>query len=111
MLPMINFYSAFPSFIEKFVLRDKTFTIEQAVLKTSTQPAIRYGLKGRGVINEGSYADIVLLDLKKLKVNGTPMEPRKKPSGIEHVLVNGVTVVSKGKHTGASPGTVIKRGG
>jgi N-acyl-D-amino-acid deacylase len=111
MLPMINFYSAFPSFIEKFVLRDKTFTIEQAVFKTSTQPAIRYGLKGRGVINPGSYADIVLLDLKKLKVNGTPVEPRKKPSGIEHVLVNGVTVVSKGKHTGASPGTVIKRGG
>jgi len=38
------------------------------------------------------------------------VEPRKKPSGIEYVLVNGVPVVTKGKHTGETPGTVIKRG-
>lgn len=108
-LPMINTYSAFPSFIEKFVKKDRIFTIEQAVFKTSTQAAIRYGLKRRGVIKEGAYADIVLFDLEKLKVTGTPIHPRSKPAGIEYVLVNGITVVEKGEHTEASPGQVIRR--
>lgn len=108
-LPMINTYSAFPSFIEKFVKTDKVFTIEQAVHKTSTQAAIRYKLEGRGVIKVGGYADIVLLDLRKLKVNSTPLNPRLKPSGIEHVFVNGTEVVSKGEITGKLPGRVIKR--
>jgi N-acyl-D-aspartate/D-glutamate deacylase len=108
MLPMIMFTNAFPGFIERYVLKEKIFTIEQAVHKTSTQAANRYRLTGRGVIAEGSYADIVLLDLKKLKVNATVLEPRKKPSGIEQVIVNGVTVI-KGEHTGERPGKVIRR--
>ena len=109
MLPMVMFYSAFPSFLEKFVKREKIFTIEQAVYKTSTQPAKRYSLKGRGVIKPGSFADIVLLEMDKLKVNGTPLEPKKKPSGIPYVIVNGSVVIEKGEHTGAKPGQVIRR--
>jgi N-acyl-D-amino-acid deacylase len=37
------------------------------------------------------------------------IEPRKHPKGIMYVLVNGVPVVEKGKHTGATPGRIIKR--
>jgi len=49
------------------------------------------------------------MDLPKVKVTGTPLEPRKQPKGIEYVVVNGVTVVEKAKHTGATPGRVLRR--
>ncbi|MCW4048363.1 MAG: amidohydrolase family protein, partial [Candidatus Bathyarchaeota archaeon] len=110
MLPRINAYAAFPGFFQKFVKRDKVFTVEQAVFKTSTQAAIRHEIKGRGVIKKGAYADILLMDLKKLKVTGTPLKPRQKPSGIEYVLVNGVPVVEKKKHSNLTPGRVLRKG-
>ena len=88
--------------------RQKVFTLEQAVQKTSTLVARHYNLKGRGVIKEGAFADIVLMDLPNLKVTGTPLEPRKQPMGIEYVFVNGVAVVQKAKHTGARSGRVLR---
>ncbi len=68
-----------------------------------------HGLKGRGRITPGSYADIVLFDLDRIRVIGDPTEPRRYPEGIEHVFVNGAAVVEDGEHTGATPGKIIKR--
>jgi N-acyl-D-aspartate/D-glutamate deacylase len=109
MLPMINFFAAFPSFIQKFVKTDKHFTLEQAVFKTSTQPADRHGLEGRGRITPGSYADIVLLDMESLHVNSTPIDPKQKTTGLDYVIVNGEVVVRGEGHTGARPGKVLRR--
>ena len=105
----ISSFSAYVGFFNKFVKRQKVLTLEQAVHKTSTQPAIRHKLKGRGVIKEGGYADIVLMDFTNLKITGTRQEPAKQPEGIEYVFVNGVAVVKNAKHTGAMPGRVLKR--
>ena len=108
-VPGIGTYSAYVGFFDKFVNKMKALTLEEAVRKTSTYVAERHNLEGRGVIKEGGYADIVLMDLKGLKVTGTPLKPRKQPKGIEYVFVNGVAVVEKAKHTGATPGRVLKR--
>ena len=108
--PGVVQFSAFVGFLDKYVNKLKLMTLEQAVHKTSTQAALRHGLKGRGIIKEGSYADIVLLDLPNLKVMGTALQPKQPPKGIEHVFVNGVEVARKGQHTGARPGRVLRRG-
>jgi len=108
-VPNISTYSAYIGFFDKFVKRMKALTLEQAVHKTSTQVAVRHNLKGRGVIKEGSFADIVLMDFPNLEVMGTPLEPRKQPKGIDYVFVNGVAVVKKAKHTGDTPGRVLRR--
>ncbi|MCX6656138.1 MAG: hypothetical protein NTY03_13625 [Candidatus Bathyarchaeota archaeon] len=63
----------------------------------------------RTTSREGAYADIVILDWEGLKVDATEVEPRRYPSGIEYVIVNGELVVEKGKHTGAKPGRVLRR--
>jgi len=110
MQPMVMTYSAFPSFYQKFVNNDKAFTLEEAVFKTSTQAAIRHEIKGRGVITEGAYADVLLLNMDQLKVLGTPLNPRVKPRGIEYVLVNGVPVIEKSVHMGLAPGRVLRKG-
>ena len=108
-IPGINTFSAFPMFYVKYVRDGDVFTVEEAVQKTSTMAARVHKLEGRGVLKEGGYADIVLMNLKKLKIVSTEIEPRKHPKGIEHVFVNGVQVVEKGKHTEARPGKVLTR--
>jgi len=109
-VPGISTYSAYVGFFDKFVKRQKALTLEEAVYKTSTLVAKRHNLKGRGTIEPGSYADIVLMDLENIKVMGTPLEPRIQPKGIDYVFVNGVAVVKKSQHTGATPGRVLRRG-
>jgi len=108
-IPGIFTYSAFPIFYDKFVKKDKTLTLQDAVNATSTMAAKVHRLEGRGTINEGSYADIVLMDYDNLEIRSTEVEPRQYPGGIEYVLVNGVPVVEKGQHTGATPGRVLRR--
>jgi N-acyl-D-amino-acid deacylase len=105
----INGFSAFVGFFDKFVNKQNELTLEQAVCKSSTQTAKRFNLKGRGVIREGSYADIVLMDLPNLEVVGTPLDPKQQPKGINYVFVNGIAVVKNAKHTGATPGRVLRR--
>jgi N-acyl-D-aspartate/D-glutamate deacylase len=108
-IPGINPFNAFPMFFIKYVRDGDVFSIEEAVQKTSTMAAKVHNLEGRGVISEGAYADIVLMDIPKLKIRSTELEPRKHPEGIEHVLVNGSVVVEKGKYTGNRAGKVLTR--
>jgi N-acyl-D-amino-acid deacylase len=49
------------------------------------------------------------MDLANLKIEANEIEPRKYPKGIKYVFVNGVPVVEKGRHTGVTPGKVLKR--
>ena len=108
-IPGINSFAAYPIFLNKFVKEKKTFTLEEAVLKTSVMSARVHNLKGRGTLEVGGYADIVIIDLPNLKVLANEIEPRQYPEGIEYVFVNGVPVVKKGEHTGDRPGKVLKR--
>jgi N-acyl-D-aspartate/D-glutamate deacylase len=108
-IPGINTFSAYPMFYIKYVRDGSLFTLEEAVQKTSTLPARVHNLEGRGVLKEGGYADIVLMDLPKLKVLSDEIETRRHPDGIEYVFVNGEVVVENGEHTGATPGRVLTR--
>jgi len=108
-IPGINTFSAYPMFYIKYVRDGSIFSLEEAVQKTSTLPAKVHNIEGRGILKEGGYADIVLMDLSKLKVRSNEVETRRYPEGIDHVFVNGKQVVEKGKHTGATPGRVLKR--
>ena len=108
-IPGINTYSAFPMFYIKYVRDGSLFTIEEAIQKTAVMAARVHNLEGRGVLKEGAYADIVLLDMPNLKVLGDEIETRRHPEGVNYVLVNGKTVVENGKHTKAKPGKVLTR--
>jgi len=108
-IPWVSSYSSLPGFYVKYVKEEKIFTLEDAVFKTSTQAAIRHNIKNRGTLFEGSYADIVLLDMKKLHVTGTPLEPRNRPVGIEYVLVNGKLAVKESELTKNISGRVLRK--
>ena len=69
----------------------------------------RLGWKDRGVLREGAYADLVLLDPLTVIDRATFTKPQELPTGIEKVFVNGVLVWNDAKPTGATPGQVLAR--
>ncbi|MBI2026334.1 MAG: D-aminoacylase [Deltaproteobacteria bacterium] len=101
-------FGTFPRVISEYVKKKKIITLDQALYKMSTQPAQRFGLKNRGKIEEGYWADLVLFDLDKIEDTSTFKEPLHYPTGIEYVFVNGELVIKGGKHTGKRPGHFLK---
>jgi N-acyl-D-amino-acid deacylase len=102
-------FSGYIKFFLRYV-RDSSFlTMEEAVQKCATIPARNCEVEDRGILRVGSYADVVLIDFKNLNIVGHPELSNDYPTGIEYVFVNGTVVVENGKHTGATPGKILKR--
>jgi N-acyl-D-amino-acid deacylase len=71
-------------------------------------PAREFGIAQRGTLADGNFADLTIFDPQTIIDTATFEEPRQPAAGIEHVFVNGVSVWSDGKATGALPGAVLK---
>jgi N-acyl-D-amino-acid deacylase len=100
----------FTRVLGRFVRERQWLTLEEAVRKMTSSPALRLGLNDRGVIREGMKADLVIFDPKRVIDRSTFKEPLLLSEGIERVFVNGETVFESGKATGRLPGVVIRRG-
>jgi N-acyl-D-aspartate/D-glutamate deacylase len=105
--PHPRYYGTFPRILGKYVREEKVLRLEDAVRKMTSLAAQRLGLRDRGVLREGSWADIVIFDPATIVDRATFEDPHQYPSGIEYVLVNGSVVVRHGQHTGARPGRVL----
>tara|TARA_B100000787_G_scaffold76939_1_gene56568 strand:+ start:6948 stop:8573 length:1626 start_codon:yes stop_codon:yes gene_type:complete len=102
---------AFGSFIRvlgKFSRDEGLISMQEAVRKLSGFPATNLGLKSRGFLKQGYFADIVIFDEKNVTDNATFDTPLKFADGMEYVFVNGVPVIEKSTHTGTFPGRFIK---
>ena len=100
-------YGTNPRFIQKFVNEKKVVTIQEAIRKMTSMPAQRLGLTNRGRLTPGYAADIVILDLPKVKEKATFADPHQYPEGISHVIVNGELVVENEKYNGTKAGQMI----
>jgi len=87
----------------------KLFSLETAVNKMTGMPAARVGLKDRGLIKEGNWADLVIFDRDKILDTATFEKPQQASAGIIRVYVNGVLTAENGVHTGARAGQVLRR--
>ncbi len=102
---------AFGSFIRvlgKYTRDEKLLTLPEAVHKLSGLPAQNLGLKDRGLLKEGYYADIVVFDPEEVADQATFEEPLQFATGVYDVFVNGVQVLDNGAHTGVFPGRYVK---
>jgi N-acyl-D-amino-acid deacylase len=88
------------------------FSLEEAVRKASSLPAQRLGLRRRGTLREGNFADVVVFDPDGVDDRTTYQAPGAAPAGINHVIVNGQPVVRDGVvDVKARSGRVVRRGG
>jgi len=74
-------------------VRKGLFSLEDAVWKLSGAPAARFGLKDRGKVEEGGYADLVIFDQEAIQDHATFAEPHQLSGGVSEVLVNGVPII------------------
>ncbi|HVV99240.1 MAG TPA: D-aminoacylase [Planctomycetaceae bacterium] len=89
-------FGSVPRWLGPCVREHKLFTLEEAVYKTSGFAASRYGLKDRGRIGGDCFADVMVFDADTIADRATYEDPQQYCTGIEHVLVNGVPVISNG---------------
>lgn len=100
-------YGTFARLVEKYVVKEKCLTLEQAVHKVTRQPADRFGLAQKGRIEVGADADLLLFDPAHVRENGTYQKPDELASGFDYVFVSGEAAVAGGRLTGKCGGTML----
>jgi N-acyl-D-amino-acid deacylase len=95
--------------LRTFVFERRIITLPYAIRSLTSVGAQALGLADRGLLREGMLADLVVFDPDSIRSDATYLNPCVAQRGIEHVLVNGVPVVSGGRVTGAKPGRVLER--
>jgi N-acyl-D-amino-acid deacylase len=109
-MPHPRFYGTFPRIIGRYVHEQQLLPIERAIRKMTGATAQALRLRDRGLLREGYRADITIFDPAYFKDRATYADPHQYPSGARTtVLVNGVVVVEHARHTGATPGMVLRR--
>ena len=100
-------YGNFARVLGKYVREEKLMPLEAAVRKLAALPAENLGIKRRGHLQAGYFADIAIFD-PDIQDHATFDKPRQYATGMAHVFVNGVQVLKNGEHTGAKPGRVVR---
>ena len=100
-------YGAFARKLKRYVRERGTVDIASAVRSMTTLPATVFGLKDRGQLRAGAFADILIFDLSKVNDAATYTEPHQLSEGIDDILVNGELVRREGKFTSALAGRVL----
>jgi len=106
--PHPRVYGTFPRILGRYVREKRVLSLEEAVRKMTSLPAEKLRLKNKGCLAENYDADITIFNFDTVVDNATYEEPRKFPTGIEWVVVNGKIVIEKGRHTQAAPGRTIR---
>ncbi len=101
-------YGNFSRILGKYVRDEEIITMQEAIRRMTSLPAYNIGIADRGQLREGYYADVVVFDPEKIADQATFEEPHQYATGVWHVFVNGEQVLKNGRHTGATPGRVVR---
>jgi len=101
-------YGTFPRVLGHYVRDLGTLTLEDAVRKMTSAGTQRLGIRDRGILQEGLFADIAVFNPDTVTDRATFESPNQLSTGVEYVFVNGVAVVKAGKVTGEKPGVALR---
>jgi N-acyl-D-amino-acid deacylase len=110
-VPHPRTYGSTARVLGEYVRDERLLPLHTAVAKLTSVPAARIGLRDRGVVREGAFADLVVFDPSRVADLATYASPAVHPAGIPHVLVNGVAAVLDGRETGERPGRLLRKAG
>jgi N-acyl-D-amino-acid deacylase len=101
-------YGNFARVLGKFARDEQVVTLQEAVRRLAALPASNLGIKDRGMLKPGNFADLAIFDPATIRDNATFAKPQQYATGMRHVFVNGVQVLKDGEHTGATPGRFVQ---
>jgi N-acyl-D-amino-acid deacylase len=107
-LPHPRGSGTFPKILGLYAREKHLFSIEDAVRRMTSLPAATFGLKDRGQVREGYWADLVLFDRERILDGATYKQPLKSPEGIYYVIVNGSVVMDRQVVTRSLAGVPIR---
>ena len=102
-------FGTFPRVLGVYVRERGLLRLEDAVRKMTSLNAAKAGLRDRGLLRVGQFADMTVFDPAKVIDRSTYTEPFAYNEGIEYVIVNGRLVLDRGRHVGARPGRALRR--
>jgi N-acyl-D-amino-acid deacylase len=92
----------------KYVRDEQATTLQDAVRRLTHLPVTNMGIKDRGLLKPGYFADVVVFDPKTISDRATFDKPAQYATGVAQVFVNGVQVLKDGEPTGAPAGRFVK---
>lgn len=100
-------YGSFARVLGHYVRAEKVLTLADAIHRMSGLPAATLGLRQRGLLREGYFADVVVFDPDTITDRATFADPHQLSTGVSEVLVNGTITISGGAFTGELPGRAL----
>jgi N-acyl-D-amino-acid deacylase len=101
-------YGNFARLLGRYVRERGVIPLEEAIRRLTSLSTTNLGIRDRGLLAQGYYADVVVFDPVTITDHATFEEPHQYSTGVVHVLVNGTPVLTDGEHTGAMPGRVVR---
>jgi N-acyl-D-aspartate/D-glutamate deacylase len=101
-------FGTFPRVLGVYVRDRGVLKLEDAVRKMTSLNAVKLGIRDRGLLRPGDFADVTVFDPERVIDKSTYTAPFAYNEGIEYVIVNGQVVLDRGKHTDAMPGRALR---
>ena len=102
-------YGAFARKLAVYVRERGVIDLEFAIRSMTSLPAAVFGIRERGLLREGAFADIVIFDPLKIRDRATYADPHQLAEGVSFVLVNGTVVLDGGRFNEALAGRVLRK--
>jgi len=108
--PSYLFYGCYPKFIGRYVYEKGLLDLPTAIHRCTGLPAREFGIENRGLIKEGYFADILVMDAPNFRTKAVFRDPQQFPKGLSMVIINGQVVLENDTPlTGILPGMMIKK--
>jgi N-acyl-D-aspartate/D-glutamate deacylase len=104
-------YSWAAWFYRFMVRQERILQPAEAVRRLTSMPAERLGVRDRGVLRRGAWADVAVFDAERFGERATVDAPNQLAEGMVHVVVNGTVTLRGGEPTGLRGGMVLRRAG
>jgi len=101
-------YGTFARLLGMYVRDEQVIPLEEAIRRLTSMPAGNLGIRQRGSLEPGYFADVVVFDPETIADRATFEKPHQYAVGVNHVFVNGEAVIMNGGPTGAKPGRVVR---
>jgi N-acyl-D-amino-acid deacylase len=108
--PSYLFYGCYPKFIGRYVYEKGLVDLPGAVAKCTSIPAEWFGIKDRGRVKEGYFADLLVMRPEEFKTRAVFRDPERHPEGLDMVIINGHVAFEDGElEPGLRPGKMLRK--